>query len=67
MKPTSSPFTGIARGSGTQVSDVNKVLKARQAMQQLLRQFGGGQRKGKGAAALAGPGNLGGLGRLFGR
>src|SRR2546421_3173266 len=57
----------IARGSGTQVSDVNKVLKARQAMQQLLRQFGGGQRKGKGAAALAGPGNLGGLGRLFGR
>jgi signal recognition particle subunit SRP54 len=57
----------IARGSGTQVSDVNKVLKAREAMQQLLRQFGGGQRKGKGAAALAGPGNLGGFGRLFGR
>jgi len=57
----------IARGSGTQVSDVNKVLKAREAMQQLLRQLGGGQRKGKGAAALAGPGNLGGLGRLFGR
>jgi len=57
----------IARGSGTQVSDVNKVLKAREAMQQLLRQLGGGQRKGKGAAALPGPGNLGGLGRLFGR
>jgi len=56
-----------ARGSGTQVSDVNKVLKAREAMQQLLRQLGGGQRKGKGAAALPGPGNLGGLGRLFGR
>jgi signal recognition particle subunit SRP54 len=53
----------IARGSGTQVSDVNRLLKAREAMQQLLKQFGSPalQRKGAGMA------NLGGLGRLFGR
>jgi signal recognition particle subunit SRP54 len=57
----------IARGSGTQVIDVNKVLKAREAMQQLLRQLGGAGRKGRGAAALAGMANLGGLSRLLGR
>ena len=48
----------IARGSGTQVSDVNKVLKAREAMQQLLRQFGGGGGRKP---------NLAGLGRILGR
>ncbi|HEX6350301.1 MAG TPA: signal recognition particle protein [Candidatus Dormibacteraeota bacterium] len=48
----------IARGSGTQVSDVNKVLKAREAMQQLLRRFGGGG--GRKA-------NLAGLTRMLGR
>ena len=48
----------IARGSGTQVSDVNKVLKAREAMQQLLRQFGGGGGRKP---------NLAGLGRMLGR
>jgi len=48
----------IARGSGSQVSDVNKVLKAREAMQQLLRQFGGGG--GRKA-------NLAGLTRMFNR
>ena len=52
----------IAAGSGTQVTDVNRLLKAREQMQQLVRQFG-----------LAGPGGRrrqgrldGGLGRLFG-
>jgi signal recognition particle subunit SRP54 len=53
----------IAAGSGTHVSDVNKLLKARDQMQQLVKQFGlggmpqlGGKRRGA----------LGGLGRLLG-
>src|SRR5205807_10179447 len=37
----------IARGSGTQPSDINRLLKARDAMQKLAKQFGQG-RKGKG-------------------
>src|SRR6266851_4593456 len=47
----------IARGSGVQPADVNKVLKARDAMQQLAKQFGAVNRKGKAA----------GLPRLFGK
>ena len=52
----------IAAGSGTQVTDVNRLLKAREQMQQLVRQFGlagpgGGRRRGR---------LDGGLGRLFG-
>ncbi|MGH7920588.1 MAG: signal recognition particle protein [Candidatus Dormibacteraceae bacterium] len=54
----------IARGSGAQVSDVNKLLKARDQMQQMVKQFGlggmpqlGGRRRG---SALSG------LGRLLG-
>ena len=46
----------IARGSGLQPADVNKVLKARDAMQMLAKQFGLGNRGGKA-----------GLGRLFGQ
>ena len=46
----------IARGSGLQPADVNKVLKARDAMQKLAKQFGVGNRGGKA-----------GLGRLFGQ
>jgi signal recognition particle subunit SRP54 len=38
----------IARGSGTQVADVNRVLRSREQMEQLMRQFSGG-RPGKGA------------------
>ena len=34
----------IARGSGTQVADVNRVLKSREQMEQLMKQFGGGRR-----------------------
>ncbi len=46
----------IARGSGTQVADVNRLLKAREAMQQLVKQF-----------AKPGRGRLpAGLPRLFG-
>jgi signal recognition particle subunit SRP54 len=47
----------IARGSGVQPADVNKVLKARETMQKLARQFGAVNRKGKAA----------GLPRLFGK
>ena len=53
----------IAAGSGTQVADVNRLLKAREQMQQLVRQFGlggGGGRKGR---RRGGPR---GLGRLLG-
>lgn len=51
----------IAAGSGTQVSDVNKLLKAREQMQQLVKQFGGGSTMGSGRRGLPG-----GLSRLFG-
>src|SRR6202163_736785 len=47
----------IARGSGVQPADVNRVLKAREAMQKLARQFGAVNRKGKAV----------GLPRLFGK
>ena len=48
----------IARGSGVEPADVNRVLKAREAMQKLLKQFGAvGNRKGKAV----------GLPRLFGK
>jgi signal recognition particle subunit SRP54 len=34
----------IARGSGTQVSDVNKLVKQFEASRQMMKQFGGGKR-----------------------
>jgi signal recognition particle subunit SRP54 len=37
----------IARGSGVQPADINRLLKARETMQKLARQFGGVNRKGK--------------------
>jgi signal recognition particle subunit SRP54 len=37
----------IARGSGVGPADVNRVLKAREAMQKLAKQFGAKNRKGK--------------------
>ena len=37
----------IARGSGVQPADVNRVLKARETMQKLAKQFGVMNRKGK--------------------
>ena len=46
----------IARGSGLQPADVNRVLKARDTMQKLAKQFGLGDR-----------GSKAGLGRLFGQ
>src|ERR1700682_4167915 len=47
----------IARGGGVQPADVNKVLKARETMQKLAKQFGAVNRKGKAV----------GLPRLFGK
>jgi signal recognition particle subunit SRP54 len=37
----------IARGSGVEPADVNRVLKAREAMQKLAKQFGAQNRKGR--------------------
>ena len=51
----------IAAGSGTKVADVNRLLKAREQMQQLVKQLGlggtGGRRRGRAGR---------GLGRLLG-
>jgi signal recognition particle subunit SRP54 len=51
----------IARGSGVEPADVNKVLKAREAMQKLAKQFGAVNRKGKavGPPRLFGKGGAG--------
>jgi len=52
----------IAAGSGTQVADVNRLLRAREQMQQLVRQFGLGGAGGRKGRRRAGRG----LGRLLG-
>jgi signal recognition particle subunit SRP54 len=51
----------IARGSGVQPADINRLLKAREAMQKLARQFGmaGGKRKRVGFPRLYGQGGAG--------
>jgi signal recognition particle subunit SRP54 len=50
----------IARGSGLQPADVNRVLKAREAMQQVAKQFGLGNRGSKaGTSRLFGQGGSG--------
>ncbi len=51
----------IARGSGVQPADINRLLKAREAMQKLARQFGMAGRKGKrvGFPRLYGQGGAG--------
>jgi signal recognition particle subunit SRP54 len=51
----------IARGSGVQPADVNRVLKAREAMQKVAKQFGAVNRKGKAAGLprLLGKGGVG--------
>jgi signal recognition particle subunit SRP54 len=50
----------IARGSGLQPADVNRVLKAREAMQQVAKQFGLGNRGSKaGVSRLFGQGGSG--------
>jgi len=47
----------IARGSGAQPADINRLLKARDAMQKLAKQFGAVNRKGR----LAGLPGIGGI------
>ena len=49
----------IARGSGMQPADVNRLLKAREAMQKLAKQFGGNRRGKAGVARLFGQGGPG--------
>ena len=55
----------IAAGSGTQVSDVNKLLKQFELMQQLVRQMSGNSKAMK-RMKRGGRGGFGGLGNLFG-
>lgn len=52
----------IARGSGTQVADVNRLLKSREQMQQLVRQLQRPGARGRGGI----PGLPPGMGNLFG-
>ena len=50
----------IARGSGLQAADVNRVIKARDTMQKLAKQFGTGNRGGRaGLSRLLGQGGTG--------
>ena len=51
----------IARGSGVQPADINRLLKAREAMQKLAKQFGSVGRKGKlvGFPRMSGQGGAG--------
>jgi signal recognition particle subunit SRP54 len=57
----------IAAGSGTAVSDVNQVLKAREQMQQLVKQFGLGGGGGGRKARKRLRGGAGGLPGMLGR
>jgi signal recognition particle subunit SRP54 len=56
----------IARGSGMEPADVNRLLKAREAMQKLAKQMGRipGARSARGGGSRPG-GGLAGLGRLL--
>ena len=49
----------IARGSGAQPADVNRLLKAREAMQKLARQFGLGTKRSIGLHRISGQGGAG--------
>jgi signal recognition particle subunit SRP54 len=49
----------IARGSGAQPADVNRLLKARETMQKLAKQLGGNRRGKAGVARLFGQGGPG--------
>jgi signal recognition particle subunit SRP54 len=42
----------IARGSGTQPADVNRLIKSREAMQKLAKQMGRAQSRNRGFAGL---------------
>src|SRR5206468_12406569 len=51
----------IARGSGAQPADINRLLKARDAMQKMAKQFGGASRAGR-SFGLPGIQRQGGIG-----
>ena len=57
--------TRIAKGSGTQVSDVNKLVKQFSEMQKMMKRLGGGSGGGGGGKGKKG-GGRGGLGAMFG-
>jgi signal recognition particle subunit SRP54 len=50
----------IARGSGTTVEEVNRLMEARKMMEKMMKQMG----KGKGVPSLPGMGDLGGFAGL---
>ena len=58
----------VAAGSGTQVVDVNRLIKQFEAMQQMMKQFSGKNMKKmqKKLGRMGGMGGLGGLGGLGG-
>jgi signal recognition particle subunit SRP54 len=62
--------TRIAKGSGTQVSDVNKLVKQFSEMQKMMKRMGGGSGSGSGSGSGGGKGKKGGgrggLGAMFG-
>jgi signal recognition particle subunit SRP54 len=51
----------IARGSGTSLEEVNRLLEARKMMERMMKQFSGGK-----MPSLSGLGDLGGLGGMGG-
>jgi signal recognition particle subunit SRP54 len=56
--------TRIAKGSGTQVSDVNKLVKQFSEMQKMMKRMGGAGGKGSGKGGKGS--GRGGLGAMFG-
>jgi signal recognition particle subunit SRP54 len=58
--------TRIAKGSGTQVSDVNKLVKQFSEMQKMMKRLGGGSGGGKGSGKGGKGSGRGGLGAMFG-
>ena len=58
--------TRIAKGSGTQVSDVNKLVKQFSEMQKMMKRMGGGSNSGGGGGKGKKGGGRGGLGAMFG-
>jgi signal recognition particle subunit SRP54 len=58
--------TRIAKGSGTQVSDVNKLVKQFSEMQKMMKRMGGGGSGGSGGGKGKKGGGRGGLGAMFG-
>ena len=54
----------IAAGSGTQVQDINQLLKQFEQMQKMMKQMGGMKKRRGGFGGFPGMGPFGGLGGL---